>query len=148
MESEGVVFTGDPKFCFELDPRDQLGTTARIGWEAVLALRDCIRAREDDGWQGSVHDYLKRTPDGYRTVSIKKHVPGESATTMQQWGHERRFPVPKHVSPSEQIEMRAHFRLGQIGMVSPRMYYLDRWSQDGKIYIGYIGRHLTNTKTN
>ncbi|WP_063022026.1 cell division protein ZapB [Nocardia niwae] len=148
MASEGVVFTGDPKSCLELEPCDQLGASARVGWKAVLALRDYIRARNDGAWSGSVHDYLSRTPNGYQTVSIKKHAASESPTTMQQWGHQRRFPVPKHVSPSGWIEMQAHFRLGQIGMVSPRMYYLDRWPKDGKIYIGYIGRHLRNTKTN
>ncbi|UGT60887.1 hypothetical protein [Nocardia asteroides] len=29
-----------------------------------------------------------------------------------------------------------------------RRYYLDRWTRDGQVYIGYIGRHLKNTKTN
>ncbi|WP_157172869.1 hypothetical protein [Nocardia exalbida] len=142
------VFTGDPKLCLELEPYDQLGASARVGWKAVLALRDYIRARNDGVWSGSVHDYLSRTPDGYQTVSLKKHAAGESATTMQQWGHLRRFRVPNHASPSGWIEMQAHFRLAQIGMVSPRMYYLDHWPKDGKIYIGYIGRHLKNTKTN
>ncbi|WP_174185023.1 cell division protein ZapB [Nocardia barduliensis] len=148
MEGEGVVFTGDPKSCLELEPCDQLGASARIGWKAVLALRDYIRARNDGAWSGSVHDYLSRTPDGYQTLSAKKHAAGESSTTMQQWGHQRRFRVPENVASNGWIEMQAHFRLGQIGMVSPRMYYLDHWAKDGKIYIGYIGRHLKNTKTN
>ncbi|MBU3061006.1 hypothetical protein KO481_05640 [Nocardia sp. NEAU-G5] len=66
---------------------------------------------------------------------------------MQQWSHERIFPVPSCVSPSGHITMQAHFRLGRGSQISPRLYYLDNWSTDRKIYIGYIGPHLTNTKT-
>ena len=44
--------------------------------------------------------------------------------------------------------MKAHFKLASIGMLSPRMYYHDDYANSGKIYIGYIGRHLTNTMTN
>ena len=36
----------------------------------------------------------------------------------------------------------------QQSLVSPRMYYLNRTRQDGKVYIGYIGKHLRNTQTN
>ena len=44
--------------------------------------------------------------------------------------------------------MTAHFKLAVIGRFTPRLYYLDRVRQDGKVYIGYIGRHLRNTQTN
>jgi len=44
--------------------------------------------------------------------------------------------------------MTAHFKLGRIGMVSPRLYFFDDYTKTGKVYIGYIGPHLTNTQTN
>ncbi len=66
---------------------------------------------------------------------------------MSAYGDERIFPVPAIVDPSCKIEMQAHFKLGKHGMVTPRLYYLDHWAKSGAVYIGYIGRHLTNTQT-
>ncbi|WP_063041542.1 hypothetical protein [Nocardia pseudovaccinii] len=148
VESEGIVFTGNPEECQSLADHDPLCTSARTCWEAVLALLGYIRARSDGAWSSGVHDYLMQPPDGYRAISAKKHGRRETAVTMQQWGDQRRFPVPLEVSSTGKIEMQAHFKIGTNGTISPRMHYLDRWSQDRKIYIGYIGRHLKNTKTN
>ena len=44
--------------------------------------------------------------------------------------------------------MEGHFKLGRVGIISPRMYYLDGYVRDGKVYVGYIGAHLRNTQTN
>lgn len=148
LKDEGIIFTGDPEECRSLADHDPLCTSARTCWEAVLALRGYIRARNDGAWSRGVHDYLMQPPDGYRAISAKKHGRRETGATMQQWGDQRRFSVPRKVSPTGTIEMEAHFKIGTNGTISPRMHYLDRWSQDRKIYIGYIGRHLKNTKTN
>jgi hypothetical protein len=43
--------------------------------------------------------------------------------------------------------MPAHFKAGQENTFAPRVHYFDDTDQTGKIYIGYIGRHLMNTKT-
>lgn len=43
--------------------------------------------------------------------------------------------------------MKAHFKLARIGMVSPRMYVFDGHPADPRVFIGYIGPHLTNTQT-
>jgi hypothetical protein len=44
--------------------------------------------------------------------------------------------------------MDAHFKIARKGMVSPRIYYHDDASRTGKIYVGYIGKHLPNAHTN
>jgi hypothetical protein len=67
---------------------------------------------------------------------------------MKKYGAKRVFPVPWSVSPTGTAEMRAHFKLARIGIVSPRMYYLDDYVGSKSIYIGYIGPHPTNTQTN
>lgn len=36
---------------------------------------------------------------------------------------------------------------GRVGMVSLRMYYLDTYARDGKVYVCYIGAYLRNTQT-
>jgi hypothetical protein len=45
--------------------------------------------------------------------------------------------------------MGAHVRIGASagGQVSPRLYYYDATAQAGTVYVGYLGRHLTNTRT-
>lgn len=44
--------------------------------------------------------------------------------------------------------MLAHFKIASIATISPRIYGYDNWTADGKVYVGYIGRHLTYTMTN
>lgn len=44
--------------------------------------------------------------------------------------------------------MLAHFKCGLVGIVSPRQHYYDDVSGSGKVYVGYIGRHLTKKSTN
>lgn len=148
LADSGVVFTGDLKICRELDAYDSLGKSTRTAWEALLVLCDYLRARKTGDWSLGVADYLKSTPAGYRGMAPRKHVPVESNATMQQYGAERVFPVPPECSPGRSATMQAHFRLGHIGMVTPRLYYLDDVDNTGRIYVGYIGRHLTNTQTN
>jgi hypothetical protein len=44
--------------------------------------------------------------------------------------------------------MGAHFKVARKGLVSPRMHYHDDAGRAGKIYEGYIGKHLPNAHTN
>jgi hypothetical protein len=43
--------------------------------------------------------------------------------------------------------MPAHFKVSTNDSFAPRMHYFDDTDRSGRIYIGYIGRHLTNTRT-
>ena len=67
---------------------------------------------------------------------------------MRRFGDERVFPVPTTVSPDGLAVMAAHFKLGRLGRIDPRLHYLDDSAGTGKVYVGYIGEHLTNTHTN
>ena len=44
--------------------------------------------------------------------------------------------------------MGAHVRIAKYGSVSPRMHYYNDAAGTGKIYVGYIGPHLPNFRTN
>jgi hypothetical protein len=55
--------------------------------------------------------------------------------------------VPLRVDPAGAIFMGAHFKLGGGDTISPRLYLHDAVDTDGNVYVGYIGRHLTNTLT-
>lgn len=144
----GIVLTCSPAEARALDENDTLNSAVRTTWDALTALADYLRARSDGKGVTSVDRYLRSTPAGYATFPVGKHAYTETGTTMKRWKDERLFPVPTSVDESGSATMTAHFKLAQIGMVSPRMYYLDRSPLDGKIYVGYIGPHLTNTQTN
>ncbi|EYR64872.1 hypothetical protein N866_03245 [Actinotalea ferrariae CF5-4] len=148
LEAAGVVIAADPGTALELDTVDSSGKALRNAWEALLVLGEYVRARQAGDCTGNVHQYLGNTPAGYRGMSPGKHAWTETGTTMNQYGDERLLPVPPEVSGTGFAQMRAHFKLGRIGMASPRLYYLDDVAGTGKVYVGYIGTHLTNTKTN
>lgn len=147
-DQDVLVFTGDMDRVRVVDAADTLQLAVRSAWEACGALREYVRARNDGNWDSGVDHFLKNRPEGYDGVSAGKHGATETAITMKQFGGERIFPVPAEVAPQQAITMKTHFKLASIGMLSPRMYYHDDYSNSGKIYIGYIGRHLTNTMTN
>jgi hypothetical protein len=144
----GVVITADEDTVRSLDARDSTGAACRTAWDSLLALADYVRAQRAGDCTGNVHQYLLKTPNGYRGMPPKKHSWTETATTMNQYGETRELPVPTDVDPSGCATMRAHFKLARIGMVSPRLYYLDDVAGSGKVFVGYIGPHLKNTQSN
>jgi hypothetical protein len=44
--------------------------------------------------------------------------------------------------------MGAHFKIAQFAGISPRLHYYNDVRGTGRLYIGYIGRHLRNSQTN
>lgn len=148
LAAAGVVFCGDAGEARELGDIDTLGQAVRTAWDSVLALCDYVRARSDGLCNGGLDTYMRSTPSGFRAVPPKKFAQSETGRTMRDFGDERLFPVPVEVDPSGYAEMKAHFKLARIGMASPRMYVLDRFLIDGRVYIGYVGTHLTNTQSN
>ena len=113
---------------------------ARTAWDACRTLGDYAAAVVDEGYEGGFDHYLRQSGRSTR-LTAARHAVGETKATLDQFGHLRDFPVPATVDPSGVARMVAHVKLAQIGMVSPRLYYLDRAKQDGHIYVGYIGRH-------
>ena len=148
LTDRGVVFTGDEEKLLSLDGFDSLGNAVRATWDTILTLVDYVRARREGAADKNVHFYLRDTPAGYKAVPIARHAPSESDATMNAYGDQRVFRVPADVDPSGRAVMTAHFKLAQIGMVSPRLYYFDDVARTGSIYIGYVGPHLRNTQTN
>ncbi len=144
---EEVRFTGDASEVIRLSQIDTNDAALRTAWDAVLAMADYVKARKSGECESGLAQYLKYPPSGYRSVPPSKFAATETATTMKSFGEERVFPVPSDVRPSGKAEMKAHFKLARIGMASPRMYVLDAHPAFEQLFIGYIGPHLTNTKT-
>ena len=143
-----VEFTGNADAALQIDERYPSGLYARTLWTFVRVLYDYAEAAIDGG-PGSVYLYLNDTEIEGTKCPLERHAAKESDTVMNNtsWRNERLLPVPKSVSADGQILMPAHFKPTHRDTFAPRMHYFDDTKQSGKIYIGYIGRHLTNKKT-
>ncbi|WP_449490543.1 hypothetical protein [Actinomyces sp. Marseille-QA0893] len=150
---EYVVFCDPDRMCAAILDLDDMSGNSRYAadfWRFILVLRDYMRARKEIGFQGSVHDYLAESRGQYRIVSQARHSPTESETVRnnEKMCGERIFPVPVEVNPHGEVEMLAHFKTSHRDTNDPRMHYYADTRYTHKVYIGYIGPHLTNTKTN
>lgn len=116
-------------------------------WEFTHALYDYARCVSTGEFRGSVNEYLLSSEHAGYKVTPKRHAGGESKLTMDQFGDERVLPVSVSLDPRGVIEMTAHFKIDQQNTIAPRMYYFNDSANSGRIYIGYIGKHKSNTKT-
>jgi hypothetical protein len=145
-----VVFTGDSKNALELDDLDPLGTWAAKAWDVLRVLNGYADARRREEFSKGVHAYLGHTPPGRPGYPPGSHATQESDSVERspRFYKLRIFPVPREIAADGALFMGAHFKIARKGLVSPRLHYHDGTGQTGKIYIGYIGRHLPNTHTN
>jgi hypothetical protein len=145
-----VIFTGDRNTSEELLRYDTVGRIAGAAWDVLLTLGDYADSKKnEESPPRNLFEYLEATPAGRHAVSRQRYVATESESVGNnpQWRAERTFPVPTHIDASGSIYMAAHFRLGGGDMVSPRLYLHDAVDSDGNVYVGYIGRHLTNMQS-
>jgi hypothetical protein len=142
-----VVFTGDVDTALEVQARDQASRYAHALWDYIHVLHDYAEASAEGRIAGGVHLYLKSDNISGHKCHPYRHAPGESDTTLNGWGKERIRPVPVEVDPSGEVLMAAHFKPTWRDTFAPRMHYYDDTNNTGKVYIGYIGRHLTTKDT-
>ncbi|MFJ6623592.1 hypothetical protein ACIQOW_39235 [Kitasatospora sp. NPDC091335] len=145
-----VTFTGDQKNALALDDLQCAGAGwARLAWDGLTALQEYAEAAVRGAAGGDFKQWCERTPEGCHGFPPRKAVRGESRTVFShtKWKRERMLPVPECVDSSRRAFMGAHLRIGG-GRTAPRLHYLDDCSGSGRIYVGYIGLHLTNTRTN
>lgn len=135
----------------DLDYPEQRRTWAAKAWDALCALEDFARARSSGEFAGGFYDWCANGPAGRRTISTRMIAMRESRTvvTRAKFSEPRTFRVPESVAPGGQVMMEAHIKLRPVGYPAPRIYfYDDSGGATGKVYVGYIGDHLPNTRTN
>ncbi|MCG6493705.1 hypothetical protein [Kitasatospora sp. A2-31] len=145
-----LTFTGDQKSALALDEIQCPGAGwARLTWDGLTALQEYAEAAVRGEAGGDFKQWCEHTPAGCHRFPPRKAVRGESRTVFShtKWKRERMLPVPECVDASRRAFMGAHLRIGG-GRTAPRLHYLDDCSGSGRIYVGYIGLHLTNTRTN
>ena len=141
---EYVEFTGDVAVTAALDEYDTVNIAAKKCWDGLLSLHDYARARAAGVHTGGLIDYLRTTPQDFHGFGVSNCATQESGPTMERkdLAEQRRFPVPTSVDPSGTVLMQPHLKLGKIGRISPRLHFHDDVAGTGKVYVGYIGRHL------
>ncbi|WP_371494614.1 SAV_2336 family protein [Kitasatospora sp. NBC_00374] len=144
-----LEFTGDQKEALALDGQVPGNGWARLTWDGLTSLQEYAEAAVRGEAPGDFKQWCEHTPPGCQPFPPRKAVRGESRTveSHSKWKRERMLPVPESVDSSRRAFMGAHLRIGA-GRTAPRLHYLDDCSGSGRIYIGYIGLHLTNTRTN
>lgn len=147
--TQRVVFTGDTDIALEVDRRDQTGRYAHQLWLFARVLHDYAVLRAGGGIRGGVHAYLEDDSAAGTKCGTKRHTSHESETVQNRasWRDERLLPVPRSVDASGRVYMFAHFKPTHRDRFAPRMHYFDDTAEggSGRVYIGYIGRHLTTS---
>ncbi len=144
-----ILYTGDKPLTLELDEvaGSKRAVWARKAWEALRSLDSYARAKKN-GFSGAFYEFCQNPPPGGRNYAHKQVAMSESRSTLTQWGDERVFPVPLEVHPDGEALMEAHIKLDSRGSISPRLHFLDCTADHGQVVVGFIGRHLRNTRTN
>ncbi|MFB7763648.1 hypothetical protein [Streptomyces xiamenensis] len=142
-----LLFTADRETALALDENARARVWAAKTWQGLRSLASYVKAARN-GFNGGFFQHCTSDIPGAVVWPHKQVGMTETDKTMARWGDERVFPVPPDVDPSGRAEMQAHLKISSKGSVSPRVYFLDVVKSDtGRLIVGYIGPHLTNTQT-
>ncbi|GHD26192.1 coiled-coil domain-containing protein [Nocardiopsis kunsanensis] len=148
-----LFFTIDNHTVEELVDSHKEGLWVTRAWQAMLALDDYARYQFEHPGSGlGFHSYLRRSPDGYRVIPVKRLASQESdyVRNRGKLNDKRLFRVPEEVDPSGRVPMYAHIKLDTEHGICPRLYFYPDLG-DGttnRIYVGYLGRHLPVQQSN
>ncbi|GIH68017.1 hypothetical protein Mth01_02700 [Sphaerimonospora thailandensis] len=126
-------------------------TWAVKAWDALRALDDFAGARSAGRFAGGFYEWCANGSPGRHVIPVGmlSMRESQSVTNRPKFSDPRTFDVPTTVDPSGRLLMEAHVKLRPVGYPAPRMYFHDdAGGATGKIWIGYLGDHLPNTRTN
>ncbi|MCB5165386.1 hypothetical protein LG634_11155 [Streptomyces bambusae] len=141
---EHVVVTAEQQHALALDESDRSRVWAAKVWSALRAL-DRYGRDAHEGFHGGFYEHCQSDRSQW---PVKKVAMAETGATMAKYGDQRTLPVPTAYAPCGRAPMQPHLKIDNKGE-SPRVHFLDDTKgATGKVIVGYIGAHLTNTKTN
>jgi hypothetical protein len=118
-------------------------------WDALRALDAFAKARSSGQFVGGFYEWCKSTAD--LTISAGMVAMSESQTvhTNGKYSTSRTFSVPEEVHASGRVLMEAHIKIRKGGSPAPRIHFHDdSGGSTGKVWVGHVGDHLPNTRTN
>lgn len=120
-------------------------------WDALRALDAYAAARAEERFTGGFYDWCGHPLPGQPAISpnMVSMKESDSVTGRPKFREARTFRVSTDIDPSGRLYMPSHIKLQRIGNPAPRMHFLDdAGGPTGRIWIGYLGDHLPNTRTN
>lgn len=141
-----IEYTGDYDQIENLD-RDEVGTYSGKTWEGLRMLNEYARAKNEGIDVKGIVEFLKDGPTGFfNSWPIHKISMQESESTLndQKLLNQRKFKVPTTVDPQGIALMVAHLKISY----RLRLHFFEDVAKTGKIYVGYIGKHLETASTN
>lgn len=147
-----LVLTYDKSKAEDLDDDMKSSTWASKVWDALLALDSYgASSASEQGFDGTFRDFCEASPQGMRTYPLTRvaMVESDSVRNDKKFRQQRMLPVPVEVDASGKVFMEAHIKIDNKGRIAPRVhFYDDTAGATGKVIIGYVGPHLSNTRTN
>ncbi|SDD05700.1 hypothetical protein [Glycomyces harbinensis] len=131
-------------------PRQRRRWTGKT-WDALRALDAYAEARAEARFTGGFYDWCTRPLHGgpIITPTMVSMKESDSVSGNPKYYRARIFRVPADIDESGRVFMPSHIKLQAVGSPAPRMHFLDdAGGATGKIWIGYLGDHLPNTRTN
>jgi hypothetical protein len=134
--------------CLELNEHARSATWVVKAWDALLMLQSFAEARVAGDFEGNVEQWCRDCPPGARVVSSNALAMTEHETVQKSkpMREARTFDVPEAVHPDGRVVMYAHYKIDNKDP-APRLHFLDDTRGTGKVYVGYLGRHLLSPKT-
>ncbi len=147
-----LVVVGDTEeTAAELDQNPKAGTWGRKAWQALRALQSYAEAKASGVSTANFVSFCRSPLPATDVVPAEWVAAGESETTSNnpRFRQARTFPVPTEVSVDGRAYMEEHIRLEKGSDPAPRIHFWDdTGGRTGKVYVGYLGRHLPNFQTN
>jgi hypothetical protein len=131
----------------ELDQHPKAATWGGKAWKSLQALNTYAEARRKGSCQSDFRLFCDVGNAGIPSAWV---VMKESTTTNnnERFRSARTFPVPNEVNPAGCIYMDCHIRLEKGSDPAPRIHFHDDTAGTGKVFVGYLGRHLPSKQTN
>jgi hypothetical protein len=148
-EFEHLVYVGNPDDPIKLDEHPGIQSGLNKAWETLRTLDSYAKLKSEGKFTQGLQEYVRNSSHGgYVRIPEVKASESSSVMTNPRLSKMREIPVPVEVADSGFAHTKAHVAL-QNGMSNyPRMYFYDATGKNGSVYIGYIGEHLENTRTN
>ena len=144
-----LVFAGDVDDALKLDDHPGIQSGLIKAWETLKTLNSYATFKKTGRFSQGLVDFTRNTSHG-GFVRIPEVKASESSSVMSnpRLANQRRISVPLEVDETGFVHTKSHVAL-QNGISNyPRLYFFDATGRDGRVYIGYIGEHLENTRTN
>jgi hypothetical protein len=144
-----VEFTGDTGITLGMERKTQQRVWAQYAWQALRALDSYAEAKAQGRFHGDFTRWCEEPPASGLAVPVARVAAHESKTVHNnpRMRQDRELRVPEEVHPSGKVFMESHVRIGGGNGVAPRLHFYDDTSKTGKIYVGYLGPHLLNTRS-